>query len=346
MAQKNITIRDIAKKAGVSPALVSFVMNNRVEANGKKRYRVSEASRERILSVAAEMNYQPNAAARMLRHGRSRVIGAILSDMANLFYGIIARELENVAAEYGYTVLFGSSDENPGKFEQLVHSFIDKDVEGFIIVPCAGSAPTMEYLRSTRYPFVVIDRHHPDFQVPSVLMDNHAAMDEAVRILTGQGCRKIELVTYAMRISSMMDREERFVQILRDRGTAEEDICIYRLPFDRVSEETESAIDQVIAHGADGLILASNVLSAAVIKALFRRKIRIQQDIRIVGFDYSNLYDVFDPPIPFIMQPLGEISRQAAEYLMQIIETKRKDGDISKITDKIILQGRVIRGPV
>lgn len=342
MARRNVTIRDIAKQAGVSPALVSFVMNNRVEADGKKRYRVSEASRERILRAAAEMNYQPNAAARMLRKGRSRVIGAILSDMANLFYGIIARELENVAAEYGYTVLFGSSDEDPEKFDQLVRSFIDKDVEGFIIVPCAGSAPTMEYLRDTRYPFVVIDRHHPDFQVPSVLMDNRTAMDEAVRMLTGKGCRHIELVTYGMRISSMMDREEQFVRILRERGTAEEDIHIYRLPFDQVREETEAAVDQIIAHGADGLILASNVLSAAVIKALFRRKIRIQKDIRIVGFDYSNIYEVFDPPIPYIQQPLEAISRQAAEYLLRIIDIKEKDGDISGITEKIILKGSAI----
>lgn len=342
MAKRNVTIRDIAEKAGVSPALVSFVMNNRIEADGKKRYRVSDASRQRILRVAAEMNYQPNAAARTLRKGRSRVIGAILSDMANLFYGIIARELENIAAEYGYTVLFGSSDEDPEKFGQLVRSFIDKDVEGFIIVPCAGSAPIIRYLRDNRYPFVVIDRHHPDFEVPSVLMDNRAAMDEAIRLLTGQGCRHIELVTYAMRISSMMDREDQFIRYLRSLGTAEEDIHIYRLPFDRVQEDTEAAVDRIVAHGADGLILASNVLSASVIKALFRRKVRIQKDIRIVGFDYSNIYEVFEPPIPYVQQPLEAISRQAAEYLLRIIETKRQDGDIAEITDKIVLKGVLI----
>ena len=346
MAKRNVTIRDIAEKAGVSPALVSFVMNNRVDANGKKRYRVSEASRERILSVAAEMNYQPNAAARMLRQGRSRVIGAILSDMANLFYGIIARELENVAAEYGYTVLFGSSDEDPVKFEQLVRSFIDKDVEGFIIVPCAGSAPTMDFLRSNRYPFVVIDRHHPDFQVPSVLMDNRAATDEAIQELVGQGCRKIELVTYAMRISSMMDREDQFIHNLRERGTREDDIHIYRLPFDLPRKAIDDAVDQILAHGADGLILASNVLSVVIIKVLFQRKVQIQKDLHIVGFDYSNIYGVFDPPIPFVMQPLSDISRQAAEYLLRIIEAKQKDGDISVIRDKIILKGRIIERTV
>ena len=341
--RRNVTIRDIAEKAGVSKSLVSFVMNNSVDANGKRRYRVSEASRERILKTAAEMNYQPNAAARTLRKGRTRVIGAILSDMANLFYGIIARELENIAGTYGYTVLFGSSDEDPDKFDKLVRSFIDRDVEGFIIVPCEGSAPTMEFLCRTGCPFVVIDRHHPDFDVPSVLMDNRAAMDAAVALLAGQGCRKIELVTYAMRISSMTDREDQFVRNLRARGSADKDICIYRLPFDRVREETEAVVDRIAADGADGLILASNVLSASVIKALFRRHIRVQQDIRIVGFDYSNLYEVFDPPIPYILQPLEAITREAAQYLLRIIETKEKDGDSSAIKEKIVLQGTVVQ---
>ena len=86
---KNVTIRDIAREAGVSIALVSFVMNNRIEADGKKKYRVSEATKERILDVARRMNYQPSSAARMLRQGRTHVLGIILSDMANIFYGIL-----------------------------------------------------------------------------------------------------------------------------------------------------------------------------------------------------------------------------------------------------------------
>ena len=338
MAKKNVTIRDIAEKAGVSKSLVSFVMNNSIGADGKKRYRVSDVTRERILKVAAEMDYQPNSAARALRKGRSRVIGAILSDMANIFYGIIARELENVAAKHGYTVLFGSTDEDPRKFEQLVRSFIDKDVEGFIIVPCEGSGPSLQYLMKTRYPFVVIDRHHPDFQIPSVLTDNADMVDQALRILGQQECRNIEMVTYGMRVSSMTDRENRF----RERmGGEKAESHIYRLPFDRVEEEAENVANQVAARGTDGLILASNVLSVAVIKALLRRGIHPQRDIRLVGFDYSNVYEVFDLPIPYIVQPLEDITRQAADYLLKIIEVKERGEDISGMKDVSVLKGIV-----
>ena len=338
MAKKTVTIRDIAEKAGVSKSLVSFVMNNSIGADGKKRYRVSDITRERILKVAAEMDYQPNSAARALRKGRSHVIGAILSDMANIFYGIIARELENMAAQHGYTVLFGSTDEDPVKFEQLVRSFIDKDVEGFIIVPCEGCGRTLDYLVKTRYPLVVIDRHHPDFQVPSVLTDNRGMVEEAVRILTEKGCRKIEMVTYGMRVSSMTDREQRF----RELQGPQAEQHIYRLPFDRVNEEAENVAQQVVARGTDGLILASNVLSVAVIKALLRHKVRIQQDVKMVGFDYSNVYEIFDPPIPFVVQPLEAITRQAGEYLLKIIETKERGEDISGMRDVTVLKGIVV----
>ena len=208
--QKNITIKDIAREAGVSIALVSFVMNNRLEADGKQKYRVSETTKERILEVARRFNYQPSSAARMLRQGRTHVIGVILSDLANIFYGVIAKELENQANLHGYTVLFGSTEEDPERFGRLMRSFMEKDVEGFIVVPSVGSEDHMRALVASGKPFVVIDRYHPDFTVPSVLVDNVDAMCLAVDALRKQGAVKMALVSYAMRISSMTDREKSF----------------------------------------------------------------------------------------------------------------------------------------
>ncbi len=329
---KHITIKDIAREAGVSIALVSFVMNNRIGADGKQKYRVSEDTKKRILEVANRLNYRPSSAARMLRKGRTRDIGVILSDTANIFYGIIARELENWAFQHGYTMLFGSSDEDPEKFSKLVQSFLNKDVEGFIVVPCVGSGPCVKQLMESGRPLVVIDRHHPDFDVPSVLTDNIDATEQAVKALKEQGVNKIAFVSYAMRISSMTDREETFRRIMG------EDAIIWKMPFDRVDEEAERLADKIIQMGIDGLITASNVPSVALIKALFNRGVRIQQDVKLVSFDYSNVFDVFSPPIPHVQQPLAAISSTAAEYLVKLIEAKAAGEDISGHKDKIILK--------
>ena len=123
---KNITIKDIAKEAGVSIALVSFVMNNRIGADGKQKYRVSEVTKQRILEVARRLNYRPNSAARILRQGRTRVLGVILSDMGNIFYGTIVNHLERMANKHGYTVLFGNTDEDSEQFLRLVQSFLER----------------------------------------------------------------------------------------------------------------------------------------------------------------------------------------------------------------------------
>ena len=329
---KNVTIKDIAREAGVSIALVSFVMNNRVEADGKQKYRVSEATKEKILEVARRMNYKPNSAARMLRQGRTRVIGVAVSDLGNIFYGIIAKELEKIVYRHGYTIVFGSTEEDPERFGRLIQSSLEKDVEGFIVVPPQGSEQYLAKLKNTGKPFVVIDRYLPDLQVPYVLTDNKDAMRRAIEALQKQGATKIDMVSYAMRISSMTDREEAF------RETLGPDAKIYNLSFNNVEQEAEQVAEEIMRRGTDGVITASNIPGVAIIKALFRRGVHIQRDIKFVGFDFTNIYGFFDPAIPYMLQPLPEIARQAADYLFRLIEMQDNGMDISKVDERIVLK--------
>ena len=333
---KNITIKDIAREAGVSIALVSFVMNNRVEADGKQKYRVGEATKERILEVARRMNYKPSSAARMLRQGRTRVIGVIVSDLGNIFFGIIAKEIEKIITRNGYTVLFGSSDEDPERFDRLVRSFLEKDVEGFIVVPCLECGPSLEKIRAAGRPFVTIDRRNPLYDVPAVLIDNEGAAKTAVDALRKQGATRIGMLSYAMRISTMIERERGF------REAAGAQAPIYLLGFHSMQEDTERAAEKLLAAGIDGMVCASNEASVCLIKALHRRGIEIQKDVRIVGFDYSNVYDIFTPRISHMLQPLPRIAQESTQILFRLIEKKEQGNDISLENEKIILNATLI----
>lgn len=321
---KNVTIKDIAAEAGVSIALVSFVMNNRIEADGKQKYRVSETTRERILEVARKLNYQPNAAARTLRCGRSRVIGVILSDISNVFYGEIARQLEEQAFKQGYTVLFGSTDECPEKLDRIARSFIDKGVEGFIVVPCEGSENSLRHIRSLNIPLVIMDRKDMDILVPKVVLDNKAAMKKAVEILADKGFRKVEMLSYTMRVSSISDREAGYLEMMQELGVEPDQAQIHRIPFENVSGATEQMVPDLIARGVEGLVFATNSLAIAAIKKLFSMGIRLQQDIYLVGFDNSDVYDMFNPPIPHIRQPIGRICSEALTLLFDLMENEEK----------------------
>lgn len=328
---KNVTIKDIAAEAGVSIALVSFVMNNRIEADGKQKYRVNETTRERILEVARKLNYQPNAAARTLRSGRSRVIGVILSDISNVFYGEIARQLEEQAFKQGYTVLFGSTDECPEKLDRIARSFIDKGVEGFIVVPCEGSENSLRHIRNLNIPLVIMDRKDMDILVPKVVLDNKAAMKKAVEILADKGFRKVEMLSYTMRVSSISDREAGYLEMMQELGVEPDQAQIHRIPFENVSGATEQMVPDLIARGVEGLVFATNSLAIAAIKKLFSMGIRLQQDIYLVGFDNSDVYDMFNPPIPHVRQPIGRICSEALTLLFDLMENEEKT-DVRIIT--------------
>lgn len=324
---KNVTIKDIAAEAGVSIALVSFVMNNRIGEDGKQKYRVNQITRDRILEVARRLNYQPNAAARILRSGKSRVIGAVLSDISNVFYGEIAKQLEEKAFRKGYTMLFGSTDECAEKLDRVVRSFIDKGVEGFIVVPCEGSEGTLRHIRNLNTPLVIMDRKDVDVAVPKVVLDNRAAIKKAVEILAGKGLRKIEMLSYTMRVSSISDREAGFRDMMLELGVCPDDIRIHRIPFEEVSDATEQMVPGLIARGVEGLVFATNSLAIAAIKKLFSMGIRMQQDIHLVGFDNSDVYDMFNPPIPHVRQPIGRICDEALSCLFNLMENEEKTAD-------------------
>ena len=154
MIDRKITIKDIASEAGVSPTLVSFTLNNTISFNGERKYKVSEQTAKRILDVAARHNYKPNNAARSLRSKHSRAIGVVLSDISNKFFSDIARQIEERAYFYNYTVMFGSTDEKVEKLGKVVDSFIEKGIDGLVVVPCEGSESLIKEVVERGIPLV------------------------------------------------------------------------------------------------------------------------------------------------------------------------------------------------
>ena len=123
MARNQVTIKDIAREAGVSTTLVSFVMSNATA--GESLYRVSSETSKRVLEVAERLRYKPNSSARALRSGKTGTIGVVLSDISNPFFAEIARYIEDQAYKYNYNVIFASTDENPDKFRRVTEVLLN-----------------------------------------------------------------------------------------------------------------------------------------------------------------------------------------------------------------------------
>lgn len=335
--EKKVTIKDIARAAGVSPSLVSFVMNDVPDEDGHYRYRVGPATRERIKDLAKRMGYMPNSFARSLRGGSTGVVGAVLPDISNPFYGEISRLLEDMCMRKGYTLLIGSTDEKVENMQTIVNSFLGKMVEGFIIVPCEGSDAILRDVISRSVPCVIMDRRIEGIPAPRVLLDNKAAMRDAVSLLyRGKGLQRIEMMSYSLRVTSIMEREEGYRDVMEDLGLGRY-AKVHRVDFHDISSQTRSLMPSILQGGAQALVFATNSLTVAAIKALSALGVAIQKDMFIVGTDNSDVYDIFRPVIPHIEQPLQEICDKALRALLAIM-----DGSAPQVEGEELVRGVMV----
>jgi len=163
--KKKVSLKDIAQKVGVSIALVSYVLNN------KKEGRINKDVALKIKDTAHALNYRTNQIAKSLKTNKTNTIGLIVSDISNPFSSSLARIIEDEADRNGYTVIFGSSDEDVQKSQKLIETFINRQVDGLIIAPSEDAIPQLKYLQEEGIPFVLIDRYFPELKTNYVTID-------------------------------------------------------------------------------------------------------------------------------------------------------------------------------
>lgn len=319
MASRKTTIKDIATEAGVSVSLVSFVMNNRAKADGSGRlYRVSEETSQKIMEVARKLDYQPNNAARSLRSGRTNTIGVIVSDISNKFFADIGRYIEDAAYKLNYTVFFGSSDENPDKMENIVGGLMTRGVDGMIVVPCEKSEGSIAKIVEAGIPLVLIDRDMEGVDANRVLLNNRKAEYMAAESLIRRGCRRIEMISYAMRLSNIRDREAGYKAAMADNGLGEY-VNIHNIRFKNIPGQIAKVFDDILARGVEGVVFATNTLTVEGIKRLRMSAPEALDRIRIVAFDESDAFDLSDYKVSYVKQPIELFGTESVRILLDCI---------------------------
>ena len=334
---QRVTVKDIAREAGVSTALVSFVMCNEYSGGS---YRVSPETTKRILDVAKELDYHPNTAAKSLKSGRFNTIGVIISDISNPFFSEIARLIENGAYKRDYTVLFGSTDESSDKLCQLVDVFISKGVDGIIIVPCDGSDSYILQMESKKIPVVLIDRTIPGTRFPSVTLDNAAAARIMTSTLIGKGYRHIEMVSYTMRTSNIKDRESGYASAMADAGLGEF-TRINTVEYTSYMDQVENIMNEADERGVEAFVFATNNLATRGMLSIYRRSHGNVDagGIGIACFDKADIADVYPDGLVYATQPLSMFAGNALDILFGQIDgdTQAKHcGMDTKLSPEII----------
>lgn len=328
-----ITIKDIAREAGVSTSLVSFVMNGR-----GREYRVSDHMIAHTQKVATDLNYQPNASARALRSGKTNTIGVIVSDISNPFFSEIVRCIEDLSFEKGWSVLFGSTDENPLKMARLVQAIQNKGVDGWIIVPCMGAEDVLRDLTVSGVPIVILERHFPQLNLPTVCLDNQQAVRMAVEHLFNNGYRNIHLLNYELPIQSLQEREQSYIQTMTNHQLANR-IQVHRLPFKLPAGTTSTqyiASMLPLLQSAEALICLTARLSIMSLKAFRTAGLRMPQDIGFVGFDANDTFDLIETSVTHIRQRPQEFGNRAFEMLSVLLNHETPDQTLIQLSPELI----------
>lgn len=313
--KKNITALDVAKKAGVSPTTVSFVLN---KVDGM---RIPDQTRQRVLQAAEELNYHPNSSAQKMARGKTNVIGLVIRQnpekaYADLFLPQVMHGINSVTRRAGYNILLIPlpPEENGGEFYRLIR---ERHVDGLLI-----SGPTEDDLELNNLfkegAKMVLMGALKDSLIPMVDIDNHKAAYEAVTHLLDFNHKQIAFISNApFNYLSSQDRLAGYKEALNSRGILINEEFIFMA--DRTPESGYLAMKSLLSQKKipSAVFIASDTVALGALHALHEANIKIPDDMAVIGFDDIPLSEFINPPLSTVHLPAYSLGQASASLLIQ-----------------------------
>ncbi|MBI2717262.1 MAG: LacI family DNA-binding transcriptional regulator [Rhizobiales bacterium] len=306
MAAARPTIYDVAQRARVSPATVSKVLRGVTT--------VSPANAERVNEAVQELSYRRDALAANLRRNRRAIVGLIVPDFRNPFFGALVAEIERLAEEQGFRLVAVSSSESAEKEAAQIEALLDWRVGGLIVIPATGQLASAARLRQEAMPLVILDRVPDRIPFDGVGVDNAEACAAMVRHFHDLGHRRLLVAASLPRLPNMAERL---------RGVAEAAEALAQ-PMDIETLFCGAGLDsasRTMARRFAEAPLPTAVFTLyiqgtlAVLRAIGAHDLAIPGEISIAGFDDFEWMQVMHPPVATVIQPVAKLARAAWEQL-------------------------------
>ncbi len=319
-------MKTIAERVGVSKTTV-----HRALANAG---RISPATREKILRVAAELDYRPNNLARGLRSQRSATIGVVVIGLTNSFYATVLEGIESVATDSGYSVLLARTLGSPSRELRHLDVLREKRVDGIILAPAhpEQNADYYRKLKANGMPFVLIDRHVPTVDTDYVTTDNFMGGYMAGRHLVSLGRRKIgfgRVPGSEMMSTSVIDRLRGLTAALDEAGLEPPAILGEGVPpFSPQESFAATSVRKFFEDGGivDGILGANDDTAIGMIKGLTEMGLAVPGDVSVIGFDDLEIAPYVQPALTTVRQPAMRMGEESLRVLMERISAEPLDG--------------------
>lgn len=298
-----MSIKDVAKEAGVSPATVSRVLNNSGYAH--------EDTRKAVLQAVEKLNYKPNEVARSLYKGKSKLIGLILPDITNPFFPELARGVEDYLQKEGYRLLLGNGDEQQKKEIDYLETFVQHNVVGII-----AAVDNVDYnlLSNLNVPIVMLDRVVKD--LPAVYADQIQGGSLAAEKILERGCEEVTLVRGPIDVQPVYERFKASQAVLKEAGV-KVNIIDSNLSFNGAKSRAKELFEKY--PDSDGIIACNDNVAVAILHEALRSGRNVPDDVQVIGFDDISISELVYPGLSTIHQPIYKMGLKAAELLMKKI---------------------------
>jgi DNA-binding LacI/PurR family transcriptional regulator len=331
------TIRDVARKAQVSIATVSRVLNN-------SEHRVNAETRTRVLAAISELDYSPNAFAKSLSTQQARTVEVIIPDVSNPYYAQLVRGVQDAADESGYTVVLHNTDQNSVKVKGALRLLRERLVDGVIFGGGVIPAKEVEKIVGDRIDrAVVIGRQ--DIALPAVRIDNIEPTADIVRHLVSLGHNRIGFVNGPFESNTMQDRLVGYQRGLEAYGLElDQDLVNWGpLALDQGYHRGGVLLDRVDKRPT-AIIAGNDQLAVGVLRAAEDRNLRTPSQLAVVGFDNTPLSRFYRPSITTIDIPRYRLGHTAMNLLLDRMKGKAVP-EVTWLATRLMVRGSTVEEP-
>jgi len=322
------TIKDVARRAGVAPSTVSHYFTGNA--------RVSEATRAKIEEAVRTLGYRPNLAARSLRLSQTHTIGLVVPNIANPFFAEIVQSIGFACQQLGYSLLLADSGNDERRELELLQSLYKQHIDGMLIIHTGKRDERSLMATNPPIPIVFVDREVDGLS--SVTSDNYAGGRLAARHLAGLGHRRIGILAGDPHVQNVQQRIAGFRDELKEFG-----LSVGPKYVINGSQTFETGRDvqflMVLSKPPTAIFATNDIIALGAWNKLCDMKLRVPEDISLVGYDNIDMAEWTVPPLTTVAQDKRELGRQSVVRLIREIQVKDSTPTVIHIPPRLIVRG-------
>ncbi|MBC8154377.1 MAG: LacI family DNA-binding transcriptional regulator [Bacteroidetes bacterium] len=315
MKNAPVTIKDIAKSLNISISTVSRALRGMPE--------IHPDTRQAVVRLAEELDYQPNQLAKNLAKSRTRTIGVVVPNLSYYFFSSLLNSIEEAAIQAGYSLLICQSNESSLREKTHIQNLMRSQVEGFIIsLPRdTSNCEHVERLVSKNVPLVLVDRHTDSLKVSKVIVDNYDAAYKATEHLIENGCRRIACLAGPPQLLLSNQRIDGYRAALLSHGLYTNDQYIFHCDYTQEDTLMQTLMMMNLPQPPDGLLTISDRIAYPAIYALKQKGIRIPHDLAIASFNNEPISAFLSPALTSVSQPIQQMGVETVRLLLKQIDS-------------------------